>query len=249
MGDSNRTVILKDEALRSLKGFTQIPNVVLKDASISFGAKVAFAVLLSYAWQSDFCYPAQDRLASDLNCSVRQVRRLLSELKDGHFIDWKQQGLNKTNVYYILSRSDWAPPNPSIRKDRTHLSPPDRTSVSRLGRPKASDRIDSEKNTRSVNVNAVSDHQEANSLPEAGLVFEMIDSLGDRHSTSFYRRVARLVPEGVIFEALAEVKYQANMRRIRKNRGAAFTDLIKRRAQELGIDLCPASPSSDARGP
>ena len=51
-----RTVILEDEALRSLGGFTQIPNFILKHAKISFGAKVAFGVLLSYAWQEEFCF-------------------------------------------------------------------------------------------------------------------------------------------------------------------------------------------------
>lgn len=124
---SPRTVILQDESLRRLEGFTQIPNVVLKHASISYGAKVAFGVLLSYAWQEDFCFPAQERLSKDLNCSVRQVRRLLTELKDAGFITWKQQGLNLPNVYHILPQTKWTPSKSSNGKERTDLSHPDRT--------------------------------------------------------------------------------------------------------------------------
>lgn len=249
-----RTVILKDDALRSLQGFTQIPNVVLKHAGISFGAKVAFGVLLSYAWQDDFCYPAQERLAADLNCSVRQVRRLLAELKDGRFIDWKQQGLNRPNVYYILPKSDWTPSKPPTNKDgtdlsspertesdRTNMSPPDRTSMAGLERSNTADKVDSGKNIKNVNVNEVSDLQEEEkkNLREEGLVFEMVDVLGDRHSTGFYRKVARTMPEDLIFEVLSETKYQSNMGRVQKTRGAMFTDLIKRRARELGISLGP----------
>ena len=43
-------------------GFTQVPNFILKDPNISVGAKVAYAMFLSYAWHNDSCFPGQDRL-------------------------------------------------------------------------------------------------------------------------------------------------------------------------------------------
>jgi hypothetical protein len=113
--------------LRSLQGFTQVPNVVLKHPDISFGAKVAFGVLLSYAWSEDFCFPAQERLAKDLDCSVRQVQRLLTELKDHSFITWKQQGLNRPNIYYLLPITRWNRPKTASTSDTTDLSSPDTT--------------------------------------------------------------------------------------------------------------------------
>src|SRR3989344_7756030 len=97
-----RTVILQDESLRKLKGFVQIPRVVLMHPKLSYGAKVAYGVLLGYAWQDDFCYPAQESIAKDLNCSTRQVRRLLTELKDHGLVSWKQMGLTKPNIYTLL---------------------------------------------------------------------------------------------------------------------------------------------------
>jgi hypothetical protein len=94
------TIVVLNEALKH--GFTQLPNYVLKDAHLSFGARLAYAVLLSYAWQEESCFPGQKRMAKDLGTSDRSVRTFLQELKDRGYIDWKRQGLNKPNIYYIL---------------------------------------------------------------------------------------------------------------------------------------------------
>src|SRR5438477_11514293 len=94
------TIVVLNEALKH--GFTQLPNYVLKEKRLSFGAKLTYAVLLSYAWQEESCFPGQERMAKDLSTSERSIRRFLIELKERGFIDWKQQGLNKPNIYYIL---------------------------------------------------------------------------------------------------------------------------------------------------
>ena len=97
-----QTVYLLDESLKRLKGFIQIPKFIILHRKLSYGAKVAYGILLTYAWQDDFCYPAQESLARDMGCSVRNVRRFLNELKDQQLINWKQRGLNRPNTYYIL---------------------------------------------------------------------------------------------------------------------------------------------------
>jgi hypothetical protein len=145
-----RTVVLEDESLRSLQGFTQIPNVVLKHTEISFGAKVAYGVLLSYAWAEDFCFPAQERLAKDLNCSVRQVQRLLTELKAEGFITWKQRGLNRPNTYHLLPIKRWNKPGTGGNPDTTHPSPPDTTHPSVQEATDTSSKEDSRKNIHKV---------------------------------------------------------------------------------------------------
>jgi len=150
-----RTVILQDEALRRLRGFTAIPNSILRHAKLSYGAKVTFGVLLSYAWQDNFCWPAQERLAHDLTCSERHVRRFLQELKTNGIIDWKQQGLNLPNIYSILPQRRWAPA-PKSNPDRTDSSAPvrtgaDRTPMSGQDRTPMSDKEDSMNKTH-INV-------------------------------------------------------------------------------------------------
>jgi len=94
------TIVVLNEALKH--GFTQLPNYVLKAKKLSFGARLAYAVLLSYAWQEDSCFPGQLRMAEDLDTTPRMLRNYLNELKKYGFIDWQRRGLNKTNVYYIL---------------------------------------------------------------------------------------------------------------------------------------------------
>jgi hypothetical protein len=62
-------------------GFTQVPNFILKDPNISVGAKVAYAMFLSYAWHNDSCFPGQDRLADDMGLTRPRVTQLIAELE------------------------------------------------------------------------------------------------------------------------------------------------------------------------
>jgi len=45
------TIVVLNESLK--RGFTQLPNYVLRDRKLSFGARLAYPVLLSYSWQDD----------------------------------------------------------------------------------------------------------------------------------------------------------------------------------------------------
>lgn len=94
------TIVVLNQALKH--GFAQLPRYVLRDKHLSFGARLTYAVLLSYAWQDDSCFPGQERMAADLGTSDRSIRTFLGELKERGYIDWKQQGLSKPNIYYIL---------------------------------------------------------------------------------------------------------------------------------------------------
>jgi len=129
-----QTVVLLDESLRATDGFTQIPNSVLRHPTLTMGAKGVYSVLLSYAWQENFCHPAQESLARDCGIGIRQVQRLLKELKVVGAITWKQLGLNRPNRYYIHSITDWIKPqpvsNPLKEKDTTNMSRPETTYTS-----------------------------------------------------------------------------------------------------------------------
>jgi biotin operon repressor len=94
------TIVVVNEQMKH--GFTQLPNFVLKDKQLSFGARLSYAVLLSYAWQEDSCFPGQTKMGKDLGSSRQMVNGYLQELKKAGYIDWKRRGLGKTNVYYVL---------------------------------------------------------------------------------------------------------------------------------------------------
>ena len=82
-------------------GFTQIPNVMLTNKEISVGAKLAYAMLLKYAWGDNSCFPGQIKLAEDMGSGERSVRTYLKELEGAGVLEIKQRGLGKTNLYRL----------------------------------------------------------------------------------------------------------------------------------------------------
>jgi len=82
-------------------GFTQVPNFILRDSQLSIGAKVTYAMFLSYAWNNDFCFPGQDRLAEDIGMSRTSVTAFTGELEKHGLIAIQRRGQGKTNLYTI----------------------------------------------------------------------------------------------------------------------------------------------------
>ena len=82
-------------------GFTQVPNVILKNAKLSFGAKVTYAMFLSYAWHNNKVFPGQKKMAEDLGISERHIRRFIGELKEARYLEVERRGLGKTNIYNL----------------------------------------------------------------------------------------------------------------------------------------------------
>jgi response regulator of citrate/malate metabolism len=85
----------------SQRGFTQVPNAILRHKQISPGAKLAYTMLLSYAWHNDFCFPGQETLAKDMGVTDRSVRTYLKELETKKFLTIKQQGQGRPNLYHL----------------------------------------------------------------------------------------------------------------------------------------------------
>lgn len=97
--EPERDIVIEDESLAA--GYTVIPNLILRNTALSPGAKLAYVMLLSYAWQDESCFPGQTTLARDMGVSERYVRNALKELAEACFITIEQRGLNRTNRYII----------------------------------------------------------------------------------------------------------------------------------------------------
>ena len=82
-------------------GFTQVPNFILKDSKLSIGAKVTYAMFLSYAWHNDSCFPGQERLAEDMGMSVSRVNEFVKALESAGLVEIIRRGQGKTNLYKI----------------------------------------------------------------------------------------------------------------------------------------------------
>jgi len=96
-----RNIVLKGADAATHEGYTQVPNFLLKLKPLSSGDKMTFAMLLAYAWQNDFCFPGQAKLAEDMGLNERTVRRHIQALEDGGLLVIQQRGQGKTNIYEL----------------------------------------------------------------------------------------------------------------------------------------------------
>ena len=104
IGDTltERNIVITGADAFSAAGFTQVPNAILRSDKLSPAAKLTYAMLLSYAWQNDYCFPGQERLADDMGSRKRSVVRYIDELEKQGFIKIKRRGLGKPNIYEII---------------------------------------------------------------------------------------------------------------------------------------------------
>ncbi len=200
-----RTVVIQDPALRQFEGgFTSIPNRILENTNISLSARMTYAMLLKYAWHKDFCWPAQERLGSDLGLKPRMIRYHLDELRKAELVTWKRQGLNRPNIYYILKLPDAHEPNepdpryPQQSPDRQYIATPDWQSTSAQERQPIADKEHPKKNTNLVNVINASPPMAPNSEDQRAhedyLVSQILAVCGDNHSRGFHRKLASTIP-------------------------------------------------------
>ena len=99
--DYKRNIILATNNPMIKGGFTQMPNFILKAADISPGAKITYALFLSYAWHNEFCFPGQERLGFDMGLSQSRASQLVQELEKAGLIGIHRNGQGKTNDYTI----------------------------------------------------------------------------------------------------------------------------------------------------
>jgi len=247
-----QTVILKDEALKRFQGgFTAIPNVILENTGITLGARMTYAMLLKYAWQKDFCFPAHKRIAKDLGVSERSVRTFLDELRGKELIEWKRRGLTLPNIYYILALPSPDNKKPLINQGTANIAVQERQPASVQERQPASYKEYTVNNTN-VNVNALFktterkpetvkpahngngkrggyrvDLAKLNDM-EANLLGRILEVCQDRENGANYLNVIRTNPENVLDMVISETRQAGLEGRIKKTAGAYFMDTLKR---------------------
>ena len=104
LADRYKNIILDGFDPVAAAGFTQVPNVILKSTELSVGAKLTYAMLLSYAWQNESCFPGQETLAEDMGSGRCSVVRYLDELERQGIVSIKRQGLGKVNIYTLHAK-------------------------------------------------------------------------------------------------------------------------------------------------
>lgn len=92
-------IVVENEMLKA--GFAAVPYVILRNNKLSIGARMAYIVLLSYAWQDDSTFVGQAKMAEDMGISGRQLQRYLYELRDGGHIEISREDRRYHNTYII----------------------------------------------------------------------------------------------------------------------------------------------------
>jgi hypothetical protein len=107
-----------------------IPNSLLRETSITPGAKLVWARLAQYAGESGHCYPSQKKLAEELGCNKKTLSKYILELVHNEFIEVvKPTGRDKisgrSSRYYFLEHPCLQKVNPA--EDHTGGPPEDHT--------------------------------------------------------------------------------------------------------------------------
>ena len=99
-----RNIILETNDPVVAEGFTQVPNFILKNDSLTVGEKITFAMFLTYAWHNDKVFPGQERLANDIGVTRQSVSTFIKGLEKKGFLTIKRRGLGLTNIYTLRYR-------------------------------------------------------------------------------------------------------------------------------------------------
>src|ERR1051325_9769208 len=97
-----RNIELVGGDVLTVKGYTQAPNHVLVSDRLSPGAKLAFAMLLKYMWEKDYCFPGQERLAADMGVTRQSANTYIQELQREQFIEVKRRRQGRPNLYRLI---------------------------------------------------------------------------------------------------------------------------------------------------
>jgi len=63
----------------------------------------------------------------------------------------------------------------------------------------------------------------------------MLEKLGDSQSENFYHKVAQKYPEDLIYKCLSLTQEVIETQKIKKSKGAVFTDILKREGEKIGL--------------
>jgi len=229
--------------------FYQTPKALFNNPAyqgLALGPKLMYSTLrdrldisIKNNWKDEKGYIylifSVEELADLLEIDRTAVMRYKRKLVDYKLIIDKRLGQGNPNRIYVLKPElvdnlDQKSQNTTSRSGNTEPlevsnSNPINTYVNKT------DRINN------VNNNAIFNKKKKRTPEKEYLAQEMADQLEDDHSLGFYRKVADIMPESLIFQALSEVKDAFLSGRVKKSKAALFTTVIKSKALEHNINF------------
>ena len=99
--DIKESYILENADPLTRYGFVRLPNRVLASKKVKPFGKILYADLISYAQNSNSCFPAQATLAKDLAVNDKTIRMYSDHLRDIGLINWDQSDPFGVKTYLI----------------------------------------------------------------------------------------------------------------------------------------------------
>ena len=224
-------------------------GLLKKISDREFKTLIALAL---YMDENGDCYPSQDQIARDLGLSRETTNRRIQSLlrfrfdgkpivkavrlrkKEGTWENVRYTILPVAQVKIFEKSFENEPDNNHVTK--TSQGPCDDTATWRNRHTNYNQSLN-KKELNNVKSNAIfnKDKKEKRSEQKEYLAQEMAEKLEDDHSLGFYRKVADMIPENLIFQALGEVKDAYLTGRVKKSKAALFTTIIQAKALEHNI--------------
>jgi hypothetical protein len=95
-------IVVENELLRA--GFAAFPYLIMRDKTLSVGARLTYAFLLMYAWQEGSCFTKQASLAETMGVSTRHLQRYLYELREADYIRITREDKRFNNTYILRDK-------------------------------------------------------------------------------------------------------------------------------------------------
>ena len=229
--------------------FYQTPKGLFKNPTykgLGLGPKLMYSILrdrldlsIKNEWKDKNGYIylvfSIEDLSSLLEINKETVTTYKRELVKYRLIIDRRLGQGKSNLIYILK--------PEIKEFQNTENPSSRErkfGIQEYGKSAPIDtNVNNTKRENNVKSDAIfkTNKKEKRSPEKEYLATEMAEQLNDDHSLGFYRKIADMVPENLIFQALSEVKDAFLTGRVKKSKAALFTTVIQAKAQEYNINL------------
>ena len=227
-------------------------GLLKKISDREFKTLIALAL---YMDENGDCYPSQDQIARDLGISRETTNRRIQCLlrfrfdgkpvvkavrlrtKNGTWENVRYTILPLAQVKIFEKTQENEPEDNHVMK--SSQGPCDDTATWQNRHTNYNHLLNKNNNLNNVKSNAIlnKDKKEKRSEQKEYLAQEMAEKLEDDHSLGFYRKVADLIPESLIFQALSEVKDAYLTGRVKKSKAALFTSVIKSKALEHNINF------------
>ncbi len=111
-----------------------LPQFVL-ERSMTFGAKIMYALLCNYASEKDHCWPSQKTLAAKLSCSVSSVKNYLAELVQENLVIVRRERY-RSSVYYLRRPEELCSRETKVGREQPKVEPtePESGSINTLNK-------------------------------------------------------------------------------------------------------------------